>query len=100
MPRVLGGSEGGGRFLMGEEPLYGTAYRNALRTSRIRRTTRSYLKQSFCKVVLQKSILTQICQLILQQPVLDGSDAEDPLVARLESQLPHKIVNLLFTITN
>ena len=39
IPRVLGGPRGG-RFLMGEVPLYGTAHRRVLRSARTRLRTR------------------------------------------------------------
>ena len=49
MPRVLGGAQGGGRFLMGEVPLYSTLFRHGFfEIGKIEASARTSL---FCKAI-------------------------------------------------
>jgi len=70
MPRILWGSEGCVRFLMGEVPLYtprreaGSSIQDAAACKMETPTTLFHLKESVYEVVLQKLIPAQIRQLM------------------------------------
>ena len=72
MPWVLGGSKGGGRFLVSEVPLY------------TQRVHRAFTFSGPCSDAASVGVHTYL------------TDCMNQRVS--ESQLPHKLVNLLFTI--